>query len=152
MAREAEITPIVVDAKGEPKSVGRVYRTPTRKMSRALGEIDERIARERRINQEVVREARDCLHLGRTSRLARPKLSRALADHLPRLRRVLPRRGGGECGGGTDIERMCLLCEFHHLFIEKGWRLYRGPGTCAFAIPPWSSPPTSLLANHDPPF
>jgi len=162
IAQDAEITPMVMDEKGEPKSVGRLYRTPTRKMSRALGEIDERIARERRINQEVVQEARDSLHLGRTSRIAKPKLSKALAerdrrcqwpgcDRVPELTQRHHEVPWGD-RGGTDVERMCLLCEFHHPFIEKGWRLYRGPGTCAFAIPPWSSPPTSLLANHDPPF
>jgi hypothetical protein len=42
IAQDAEITPILVDAKGDPLHVGRRYRTATRKMRRALAERDRR--------------------------------------------------------------------------------------------------------------
>jgi hypothetical protein len=42
IARDAEITPILVDAKGDPLHVGRQYRTATKKMRRALAERDRR--------------------------------------------------------------------------------------------------------------
>jgi hypothetical protein len=163
IAKEAEITSMVINEQGEPISVGRVYRTPTRRMNGALAEIDERIARERRINQDVVREASDPLHLGRTSRLAKPKLSKALAERdrccqWPGCDRVpeQTQRHHEDAwidGGGTDIERMCLLCDWHHPCIEKGWRLRRGPGHFVSVVPPWNVERTTrMLANHDPPF
>ena len=42
IAQDAEITPILVNAKGDPLHVGRRYRTATRKMRRALAERDRR--------------------------------------------------------------------------------------------------------------
>ena len=42
IARDAEITPILVDGKGDPLHVGRQYRTATRKMRKALAERDRR--------------------------------------------------------------------------------------------------------------
>jgi len=42
IADDAEITPILVNAKGDPLHVGRRYRTATRKMRKALAERDRR--------------------------------------------------------------------------------------------------------------
>jgi hypothetical protein len=167
IAREAEITPMVKSETGEVVGVGRVYRTPSRRMNAVLDEIDERIAREtraaiqERISQGMVEEATDPLHLGRTSRLASPKMSKALAERDRRCRWPGCKRVPEESkrhhedawadGGGTDVERMCLLCDLHHPLIEKGWRLYRGLGEAAHVLPPWSQVRIDD-ANHDPPF
>ena len=42
IAEDAEITPILVDGRGDPLHVGRRYRTATKKMRRALAERDRR--------------------------------------------------------------------------------------------------------------
>jgi hypothetical protein len=42
IADDAELTPILVGASGDPLHVGRRYRTATRKMRRALAERDRR--------------------------------------------------------------------------------------------------------------
>jgi hypothetical protein len=78
IAQDAEITPILVNAKGDPLHVGRKYRTATPKMRKALAERD-----------------RHCVWPG----CDRPP-QWSQGDYAERL--VMPSRGGGEPGSARD--------------------------------------------------
>ena len=88
------------------------------------------------------------------------KLGRARRLASEPQRRVLTVRGRGTCcwpgctwearycvphhlddywkGGGTDVDRMVLLCHHHHsLVYEGGYRVELQPDGTVLPIPPW---------------
>jgi hypothetical protein len=53
-------------------------------------------------------------------------------------------------GGGTDVDRMVLLCLKHHpLVFEGGWKLEKRPDGTIRPIPPWEQGPQASDSDGD---
>jgi hypothetical protein len=52
-------------------------------------------------------------------------------------------------GGATDLDNLCLLCDFHHDRIDTGgWTITMVDGVPWFLPPPWLDPAQKPLRNH----
>jgi hypothetical protein len=122
------------------------------------------LASEADIIPTVLNESGGVLCYGRSRRLASPAQRRALALRdggcsFPGCTRppawceahhVIPWWRGGR----TDIDQMCLVCEFHHReFERRGWAVQMTDGMPEWIPPPWMDPerrPRRNTAHHLP--
>jgi len=55
-------------------------------------------------------------------------------------------------GGPTDVDNLCLLCDFHHDRIDThGWTIHMHQGVPWFTPPAWIDPEQKPRRNHHPP-
>jgi hypothetical protein len=53
-------------------------------------------------------------------------------------------------GGTTDVDEMCLLCDYHHDRIDQGWTIDMRDGTPWFIPPAFIHPSRTPLRNERP--